>query len=135
MNGSEITAVAYDGAGREIGRRSLRSAGETTELRAEVEYRGRDLAFVRVRYTDADGVTKPLERGMLRVSSVTGGELLGFGCAAPYNPGSFVTGETDTYYGEALAVVRVGGGGAVGAGAALTVTEEARGLTAAVTID
>ncbi|WP_239457494.1 hypothetical protein [Bifidobacterium pullorum] len=92
MNGREITAVAYDGAGREIGRRSLRSAGETTELRAEVEYRGRDLAFVRVRYTDADGVTKPLERGMLRVSSVTGGELLGFGCAAPYNPGSFVTG-------------------------------------------
>ncbi len=63
------------------------------------------LAFVRVRYTGADGETRPLARGVLR-ASVEGGDLLGFGCASPFNEGSFVTGETQTYFGEALAVVR-----------------------------
>ena len=63
------------------------------------------LAFVRVRYTGANGETRPLARGVLR-ASVEGGDLLGFGCASPFNEGSFVTGETQTYFGEALAVVR-----------------------------
>lgn len=105
-----LEAVALDGHGRELGRRSLTSASAHTELRAEVECRGshEGLCFVRVRYTDERGITKPLERGTLR-ARVEGGELLGFGCAAPYNEGSFVTGETQTYYGEALAVVRVAG--------------------------
>ena len=105
-----LEAVAYDAQGREIGRNQLVSAGAHTELRADVDYHGSELTFVRVRYTDEHGITKPLERGMLR-ASVTGGELIGFGCAAPCNPGSFVTGQTDTYYGEALAVVRANGDG------------------------
>ena len=63
------------------------------------------LAFVRVRYTGANGETRPLARGVLR-ASVEGGDLLGFGCASPFNEGSFVTGETQPYFGEALAVVR-----------------------------
>ena len=63
------------------------------------------LAFVRVRYTGASGETRPLARGVLR-ASVEGGDLLGFGCASPFNEGSFVTGETQAYFGEALAVVR-----------------------------
>ncbi len=113
-----LEAVTYDEHGRELGRCSLTSAGTQTRLVAEVEYAGGTadperarciaaghLAFVRVRYADDAGITKPLERGTLH-AEVTGGELLGFGCAAPYNEGSFVTGETGTYYGEALAVVR-----------------------------
>ena len=124
-----LEAVTFDEAGRELGRRSLRSASGQTELRAEVEYAGvpggfarRDvwhegapaepacvgasrLAFVRVRYTGTNGETRPLARGVLR-ASVEGGDLLGFGCASPFNEGSFVTGETQTYFGEALAVVR-----------------------------
>lgn len=124
-----LEAVTFDEAGRELGRRLLRSASGQTELRAEVEYAGvpggfarRDvwhegapaepacvgasrLAFVRVRYTGTNGETRPLARGVLR-ASVEGGDLLGFGCASPFNEGSFVTGETQTYFGEALAVVR-----------------------------
>lgn len=124
-----LEAVSYDKDGCEISRCSLASASGPTELRAEVEYAGlregfsrRDiwhdgipaepiavgagrLAFIRVRYTGTEGTTKPLARGKLR-AAVEGGELLGFGCAAPFNKGSFVTGETETYYGEALAVVR-----------------------------
>lgn len=124
-----LEAVAFDEDGREISRCALASSSGPVELRAEVEYAGtpvgfarRDvwhdgppaaplavgagrLAFVRVRYTGSEGTTRPLERGRLR-AAVEGGELLGFGCAAPFNAGSFVTGETETYYGEALAVVR-----------------------------
>ena len=63
---------------------------------------------MRVRYTDDGGTTKPLERGILTatVSGVGKDGLLGFGCAAPYNKIGFLAGKTDTYYGEALAVVR-----------------------------
>ncbi|MDF7666153.1 glycoside hydrolase family 2 TIM barrel-domain containing protein [Bifidobacterium sp. ESL0745] len=68
----------------------------------------RHLAYVRVRYTDSEGITKPLERGTLR-ATVTGAKLMAFGCAAPYNTGSFVTDTTDTYYGEALAIIELTG--------------------------
>ena len=135
-----VEAVAYDAAGREIGRRALTSAGEDTRLVADVEWaggpRGRDahddatpavapgrLAFVRIRYADTDGVTKPLERGILHADVAGDARLLGFGCAAPCNKGSFVTGETDTYYGEALAVVQVGEAAARGDVVTLAVTD------------
>lgn len=109
-----LEAVSYDESGREIGRRRLVSAGEQTMLTAEIEsangeltsgavHPGR-LCFVRLRYTDANGITKPLERGRITVG-VEGGRLLGLGCAAPFNLDSFVSNETGTYYGEALAVV------------------------------
>ena len=102
-----LEAVAYNKAGREIGRNQLISATDSTQLTAHIEYQGNELAYVRVRYTDENGVTKPLERGTLRVERESTAQVLGFGCAAPFNKGSFVTGETGTYYGEALAVVRV----------------------------
>ncbi|MBW3093044.1 hypothetical protein KIH79_08940, partial [Bifidobacterium sp. 82T10] len=133
-----IEAVAYDATGHDIGRDRLHSATDHTELRAEVEWpiaaagdadvcgpatvRPGRLAFVRVRYTDEHGITKPLERGTLR-ANVTGGDLLGFGCAAPFNRGSFVTGETGTYYGEALAVVRMPADAIAGHVAELTVSD------------
>lgn len=109
-----LEAVSYAESGREIGRRRLVSADEQTVLTAEVEsvngkltagavHPGR-LCFVRLRYTDANGITKPLERGRITVG-VEGGRLLGLGCAAPFNLDSFVSNETGTYYGEALAVI------------------------------
>ncbi|WP_322151274.1 glycoside hydrolase family 2 TIM barrel-domain containing protein [Paratractidigestivibacter sp.] len=115
-----LEAVSYDEKGVELGRARLVSAEGPARLVAEPEYVGeRDgLVFVRVRYADGAGTTMPLERGMLR-ASVRGGELLAFGCACPFNPGSFVTGQTDTYYGEALAVVRA----EKGARATLSVTD------------
>ncbi|MBT1171645.1 glycoside hydrolase family 2 TIM barrel-domain containing protein [Bifidobacterium sp. SO4] len=149
-----IEAVSYDAGGREIGRRSLTSASERTELVAEAEWAGAAghadgdcadlsavnkpvtvapgrLAFVRVRYADEHGITKPLERGTLR-ASVNGGALLGFGCAAPCNKGSFVIGETGTYYGEALAVVQAPETAVSGDVVTLTVTDGAH--TAILTI-
>lgn len=116
-----LEAIAYDEKGGEVGRRALVSAEGPTRLVCEAEHVGAldGLVFVRVRYADENGVTRPLERGTLRASA-SGCELLGFGCAAPYNRGSFVTGETRTHYGEALAVVRLAGSDARDARLAVT---------------
>ena len=102
----ELTAVSYDGAGREIGRRTLTTAGAQTQIRIEPEAvpeKGK-LCWVRLRYTDEKGVTKPMERGHIQVN-VTGGKLLGLGSACPFYPESYLDSTTDTYYGEALAVI------------------------------
>ena len=102
----ELTAVSYDSAGREIGRRTLTTAGAQTQIRIEPEAvpeKGK-LCWVRLRYTDEKGVVKPMERGEIRVN-VEGGKLLGLGSACPFYPESYLDPVTDTYYGEALAVI------------------------------
>ena len=93
--------------GHELGRDALRTAGPETELRAEPETatvaRGH-LCYIPLRYTDAQGITKPLERGRIRVQ-VTGGRLLALGHACPYNADGFLGSDTDTYWGRAMAIV------------------------------
>lgn len=116
-----LEAVSYDEAGRPLGRCALRTAGETTVLRAVPEastVAPGHLAFIRLQYTDTDGTVKPLARGNLRVT-VHCGKLLGLGSACPYNPAGFLTNTTDTYYGQALAIVLASGQGPV----LLTVTD------------
>ncbi len=103
-----VEAVSYDGAGRETGRTSLKTAGSETRLQAVPErdsVRPGGLAYIRLQYTDQRGEVKPLERGILTVE-VTGGRLLGLGSACPFNEIGYCTNRTDTYYGEALAVVQ-----------------------------
>ena len=56
---------------------------------------------------DNEGITKPLERGNLHVT-VKGGTLEALGNACPYNEKGYLGTETETYYGEALAIVRAG---------------------------
>ena len=102
----ELSAVSYDSAGREIGRKTLVTAGEPTQLRIEPEAAPEQgkLCWVRLRYTDEKGIVKPMERGNIRVN-VEGGKLLGLGSACPFYPESYLDSITDTYYGEALAVI------------------------------
>ncbi|TGY97229.1 glycoside hydrolase family 2 protein [Petralouisia muris] len=107
-----IEAVAYDTMGKEIGRTALLTADTETVLRAEPEkdaVKPGHLSYVRLRYTDKNGILKPLERGTIHVE-VSGGSLEGLGNGCPYNERSYLSDETDTYYGEALAIVRAGDG-------------------------
>ncbi len=110
-----VEAVSYDRYGKETGRCALHTAGPETQLRAVPEEPsvapGR-LCHIRLQYTDGNGERKPLERGILTVE-VSGGKLLGLGSACPYNEIGYGTNRTDTYYGEAFAVVQAGGGGRV----------------------
>ena len=110
-----LEAVSYDAADHEIGRCKLQSAGSTTRLTLDAEeptVKPGHLCYIRLRYTDENGITKPLARGNIQVQ-VRGGTLVGLGSACPFNKHSYLDSETDTYYGEALAIVRMGDGEAM----------------------
>ena len=110
-----LEAVSYDTADHEIGRCKLQSAGGTTRLTLDAEeptVKPGHLCYIRLRYTDENGITKPLARGSIQVQ-VRGGTLVGLGSACPFNKHSYLDSETDTYYGEALAIVRMGDGDAM----------------------
>lgn len=110
-----LEAVSYDAANHEMGRCKLQSAGGTTRLTLDAEeptVKPGHLCYVRLRYTDENGITKPLVRGNIQVQ-VRGGTLVGLGSACPFNKHSYLDSETDTYYGEALAIVRMGDGDAM----------------------
>lgn len=88
--------------------KTLKTAGADTVLKAEAEnakLTQADLAYIRVRFTDLDGETKPLLRGELSIE-VKNGKLLGFGNGCSFNARGYLTDKTDTYFGEALAVVQ-----------------------------
>ena len=110
-----LEAVSYDAANHEMGRCKLQSAGGTTRLTLDAEeltVKPGHLCYIRLRYTDENGITKPLARGNIQVQ-VRGGTLVGLGSACPFNKHSYLDSETDTYYGEALAIVRMGDGDAM----------------------
>ena len=110
-----VEAVAYDAAGKEIGRNKLVSAGKETVLRVLPEsdaVKPDGLIYVPIRYTDSKGVWKPMEKHLLKVD-VQNGRLLGLGSAAPYFKGNYTNTEVQTYFGEALAVVQADGSGPV----------------------
>lgn len=110
-----LSVKTYDKAGKQEGYAHLTTAGQETCLCAEPE-QGQvapgGLSFIRLRYTDEQGVLKPLERHRISVT-VTGGRLLGLGHACPYNPDGYLGKDTDTYWGEALAAVQAGNAGKV----------------------
>ena len=103
-----LTAISYDAKGKEIARTSLTSAGPETIVtllpEKEVTKEG-ELLYVRLRYTDENGTVKPALRGKMQVET-EGGELLALGSACSYNEEGYLNDSTDTYYGEALAIIK-----------------------------
>ncbi|MBQ8136750.1 MAG: DUF4982 domain-containing protein, partial [Clostridia bacterium] len=104
-----IEAISYDENGSVIGQTQLATAEPETVLRAapeESSVQKGHLAFVRLQFTDPNGVVKPMERDILHVK-IKGGTLCALGSACPYYELSYLDSKCDTYYGEALAIVRV----------------------------
>lgn len=104
----ELMAVVYDSNDEEVGRAYLSSAKDETKftlLPEKETIRMNELCYVRMKYTDDEGNLKPLIRGDIQVS-VKGGTLLALGSACPYNRDGFQRNVTDTYYGEALAIIK-----------------------------
>lgn len=111
----ELVAVSYDKAGKELGRARLKSGGKEprlTLLPEQSSLSSGDLCYIRLQYTDGHGQVLPLARGEISVEA-EGGTLLALGSANPYNERGFLTDRTDTYYGEALAIVKPSGEGDV----------------------
>ena len=128
-----LEAIAYNEQGDEIGRDTLKTAELRTVLTAESEtgaVRRDHPAFIRIRYTDAYGTTKPAMRGILK-ATVTGGTLEAFGSACPFYEYDYRGNVADTYYGEALAIVRAGSGEQI----TLTVTDGERTAQTTVRIE
>lgn len=102
-----LSAVAFDKAGREIGRCELQSAGTTLRPRAIPEKRCTDdeLVFYHIVIADEHGTVDGNTDRKIRVE-VEGGELLALGSANPRTQENYNTDSCTTYYGRALAVVR-----------------------------
>ena len=125
-----LEAVSYDAQGCELGRCTLTTAGQQTQITAGPEQssvQAGHLCYIRLRYTDETGITKPLARGNIKVE-VDGGTLVGLGNACPYHERSYLDCVADTYYGEALAIVRAGEGNS------LTLTADDGMYSTAVTV-
>ena len=125
-----LEAVSYDAQGCELGRCTLTTAGQQTQITAGPEQssvQAGHLCYIRLRYTDEKGITKPLARGNIKVE-VDGGTLVGLGNACPYHERSYLDCVADTYYGEALAIVRAGEGNS------LTLTADDSMYSTAVTV-
>ena len=106
----KATAVAYGKDGAETACVSMKTAGDETVLSLLPEKEAvtaDELCYVRIAYTDADKTVKPLARGDVKIK-VTGGRLiaLGNGCSYMDISRSYDGDVTDTYYGEALAVIK-----------------------------
>lgn len=104
----EVKVLTYDKNGQLIGQNHLVTASTNTKITIEPETSPEvgKLLYVLLRYTDENSIIKPMYKGRMCVN-VDGGELLGLGNACSYNRDGYLLSETDTYYGEAMAVVRV----------------------------
>lgn len=108
-----LTACALDENGAKLYETSLTTSGDETQLTLCPEKQQislDDLAYIRIRYTDGKGETKPKIRGKVKVT-VEGGTLLGLGNGCAYHEAGYLTDTTDAYYGEAMAVIRPNGKG------------------------
>lgn len=104
----ELKAVAYAKDGSILGEASLVTAGNESIISLVPEYIGeayKDLQYVHINITDANGEFKPLCKDKIEVE-VEGGELLALGHACPFNKDGYLNSWTSTYYGRALAVVK-----------------------------
>lgn len=129
----ELTAVSYDKAGKEIGRQTLRTAEKDTILKLMPEtetIKPEGLIFLPLQYTDKQGIWKPMEKHRLTVK-VENGSLEGLGSANAYKEGNYTDPVTDTYYGEAMAIVRAGSKGTV----KITVSDEENTYIAEVSVE
>ena len=105
----KIEAVAYDAGGRELLRSELNSAAGKISICVQPEKTSAavgEIVYVPVALKGENGVVEANADKKLTVT-VEGGELLGFGSANPCTEEQYHTGTFTTYYGRALAIIRV----------------------------
>lgn len=110
----KITAISYDKNKEEIARNTLYTAEPETVLDITWESNNKKeqeclienkLTYFRISFQDKKGIVKPLVRDELEIE-VENGELVALGNGCPYNEYGYVSNKTETYFGEAIAVVK-----------------------------
>ena len=105
----KLEAVAYDADGTVIGRNTLTSAGQDLHWQVRCEsncLEAGKVAYFIVTLEDEHGNVESNRDADLSLS-VTGGKLLGFGSAKVRTTAEFLDGRYPSYYGRALAAVRI----------------------------
>lgn len=103
-----LEAIAYDNDDNEIARCDLKSASSPTHIQLVPEepiQKGK-LSYIRVQLCDIQGIIQSTARDIISLD-VKGAKLLAFSHACPYNPEGYINNKSDTYYGEALAILMV----------------------------
>jgi len=117
-----LMVVAYNAAGKEVGRTQLVSSSGNLRLRVipeETVVRYGDIVYFDIALVGDNGGVESNDDRRLTVH-VDGGTLLGFGSANPRTEERYDTGSFTTYYGKAQAIVLADAGDVV----SLTVTGE-----------
>lgn len=109
----ELTAVSYDNRGREIGRKTLLTAGAEDVLTVKAEQRelranGEDLAYINIAITDRNGNIKVLREDKVTVNVEGAGTLAALGNSAGRTEEYFYQSTHSAFEGRALAIVRAG---------------------------
>ncbi len=109
----KLTAVAYDRNGKEISRSMLKTAEGKTVIklkpeRKELQANGQDLCYLHIDLCGENGVTKSSVDQKVTVAVEGNGTLQALGSARPHMTENFYSDTHTTYYGKALAVIRVG---------------------------
>lgn len=105
-----LLAVGYDKQGVQIESGELVSAEDALMIRIHPEKERvvfDEIVYLNVDLCDSNNTIESNADEELEIE-VEGGELLGFGSANPRTEETYLAGRTTTYYGRALAVIRVG---------------------------
>lgn len=106
----KLEAVAFDAGGRETGRSMLESATGKAHLAVQPEQKTAtpgEIVYVAVNVIGDNGIVESNADRTVTVT-VEGSELLAFGSANPCTTEQYHTGTFTTYYGRAMAIVRMG---------------------------
>ena len=108
----KVEAISYRG-GEEVSRDMLTTTGAPVNLRLLPEKQvmkanGHDLIYVGIELTDKDGLVVPDAAVKLKAKVAGCAKLSGFGSANPVTDEDYTDGETVSYRGRAMAVIRSG---------------------------
>ena len=106
----KLEAVAFDAGGRETGRSYLESATGKPHLAVQpeqTEAKPGEIVYIPVNIVGDNGIVESNADRTVTVT-VEDSELLAFGSANPCTTEQYHTGTFTTYYGRALAIVRIG---------------------------
>ncbi len=108
----ELTAVAYK-AGQQIGKQTMVTAGEPTQLRlspdrTKLDASGMDLSYVLIEAFDAEGNPAPLADHEVQIEVEGAGVLAGAGNGNPQSFDPFQNDTVNLFYGKAMLIIHAG---------------------------
>lgn len=108
----KVEAVSYC-AGKEVSRDVLETTGIPAKIcllpeKTEMKANGHDLIYVGIELQDKNGITVPDAANSLKATISGCAKLSGFGSGNPVTEEDYTAGETVSYRGRAMAIIRSG---------------------------